>query len=150
MYGASALYLAAQGGHHAACVALVEAGAAVDAALTQMGVTPLFVAAERGSLAITNLLLSHGAATEARNWNGVTPLHMAAMRGHLEVVRALRTAAASLDTASNEGATPLLSVAAGEEPLEAAPRRAMATSTVTDSGHARFRPPAPRAPLGDS
>ena len=87
MYGAPALYLAAQGGHTEACAALLDAGAWVDATLQQIGISPLFVAAERGALPAVRLLLSYGAATETRNWNGVTALHMAAMRGHLEASR---------------------------------------------------------------
>ena len=85
MYGASALYLAAQGGHVETCAALLERNCHVDARLREMQISPLFVASERGSLPTVQLLLAHGAATEARNWNGVTPLHMAAMRGHLQV-----------------------------------------------------------------
>ena len=137
--GAGALYLAAQGKHTDAAAVLLDAGAAVDAAVDGVGATPLFVAAERGCVAMVRLLLRHGADWRAVNWNGVNAFHMAAIRGHVEVMEALHSHAAAaagaafhetskgpegmergindseamLESRGNDGSTPLLSVAAG-------------------------------------
>lgn len=62
LYGATALYLAAQNGRVSAVKQLLSRGAAVDAQLNQIKVTALFIAAERGHVALAELLIQQGAA----------------------------------------------------------------------------------------
>ena len=90
MHGATALYLAAQGGFEAVAAALLDAGAEVDAALEKIGLTPLFIASAQGYLPVVRLLLGRGAAVGSRNWNGLSPLHMAALRGNTAIAQLLR------------------------------------------------------------
>ena len=73
------------------CVrALVNSGADVNAARTDNGCTPMFVAAEKCHLEVVRALVEAGAdVNAARTTDGVTPVFMAAQNGHLEVVRAL-------------------------------------------------------------
>jgi hypothetical protein len=77
--------------------ALVAHGAAVQ----KEGWSPLHYAATGGSAAIVRLLLSRGAALEARSPNGSTPLMMAARYGNEEAVDALLAAGADR-TAKND------------------------------------------------
>ena len=114
MHGATALYLAAQGGFEAVAAALLDAGADVDAALEKIGLTPLFIASAQGYLPVVRLLLGRGAAVGSRNWNGLSPLHMAALRGNTAIAQLLRDHGAAVDDADSGGSTPLLSLAAGE------------------------------------
>ena len=114
MHGATALYLAAQGGFEAVAAALLDAGADVDAALEKIGLTPLFIASAQGYLPVVRLLLGRGAAVGSRNWNGLSPLHMAALRGTTAIAQLLRDHGAAVDDGDGGGATPLLSLAAGE------------------------------------
>ena len=114
MHGATALYLAAQGGFEAVAAALLDAGADVDAALEKIGLTPLFIASAQGYLPVVRLLLGRGAAVGSRNWNGISPLHMAALRGNTAIAQLLRDHGAAVDDADSGGSTPLLSLAAGE------------------------------------
>jgi len=74
-------------------------------------VTPLFVAAMRGSCPVCQLLLDHG-AEHAPNGDGDTPLSIAAQSGHVDVCALLLDRGAT-HAANTDGATPLF-VAAEE------------------------------------
>jgi len=117
MYGATALYLAVQGGHRRVVETLLEAGAEIDMGLLQNAATPLFVAAERASIELASLLLSHKASVHVTNWNGLTPLHIAAVssrRQSAAMIDLLVSAGATVDTTDNQGRTPLMDVSLGE------------------------------------
>src|SRR4051812_43974900 len=94
--GETPLMMAALKAEVDAANALVAHGAAVQ----KDGWSPLHYAATGGSAAIVKLLLSKGAALEARSPNGTTPLMMAARYGNEEAVDALLAAGADR-TASN-------------------------------------------------
>ena len=81
------------------------------------GETPLFLAAERGHLEVTRLLLEANADKDMCSATGATPLFIAAQTGQLEVVRLLLEANADKDKACENGATPLF-LAAGQGQLE--------------------------------
>lgn len=126
LHGATALYLAAQGTHAAAAQALLERGAHVDAAVTEVNTTPLFAAAERGDPPTVGTLLRHGADPRAHlNWNGLNAAHMAAVRGHVAVLELLRKHDAAgggeplWEARTGDGSTALILVAAAEEALTA-------------------------------
>ena len=57
-----------------AAAALLAAGACVDGVHPPTGRTPLHAAAGKGFTELVTLLLSHGAAVDARNRQGLTPL----------------------------------------------------------------------------
>jgi ankyrin repeat protein len=86
--GETPLMMAALKAQVDAATALVAHGAAVQ----KDGWSPLHYAATGGSAAIVRLLLSKGAALEARSPNGSTPLMMAARYGNEEAVDALLAA----------------------------------------------------------
>ena len=71
------------------------------------GNTALHLAAEKGLVAMAELLVAHGAALDARNApSGWTPLHFAAYEGHTELVRLLVEAGAAPDAEDAHGDTP--------------------------------------------
>ncbi|TYZ62174.1 hypothetical protein PybrP1_009645 [[Pythium] brassicae (nom. inval.)] len=87
--GLTALHLAAQSGWIRGLVALLEAGAHVDAAATASGATPLHFAAERGHLAALKQLVAHGASADACDHAGATPLVVAVRSGRSRALKLL-------------------------------------------------------------
>ena len=69
--------------------------------------TPLHSAARFGSLAVTELLLQHGARGDAVNEQGQTPLHLASICGMTQVVGKLISAGACANRADTLHRTPL-------------------------------------------
>ena len=80
--------------------------------MNEHGVTPLFIAAHNGYLAVVEALLGRGAAVDQAAADGVTPLCIAAHQDHLAVVEVLLDQGATVDQADIHGATPLF-IAAG-------------------------------------
>jgi ankyrin repeat protein len=74
--------------------ALLVAGAEPDAR-QQQGYAPLHEAALNGNLALTELLLRHGADPSPANDAGETPVDLARSKGHEDVARALAEAAST-------------------------------------------------------
>ena len=90
--GVTPLHAAAQGGHAAVIMLLLDAGAKIEAA-DQAGCTPLHDAAFCGRPAAISALLAGGAAPHAVDVTGRTPLHLAALSGGAAAVSALLAAA---------------------------------------------------------
>ena len=67
---------------------LIDSGANVNAA-TDLGITPLALAAANGNADVAGTLLEAGADPDAGSEAGVTPLMQAARTGRIETVRAL-------------------------------------------------------------
>ncbi|KAG2486727.1 hypothetical protein HYH03_014654 [Edaphochlamys debaryana] len=86
--GATALWLAARGGHCEVAAALLEGGARADAAAKD-GSTPLLVAARAGQLELARQLMAAKARTDAAAKDGSTPLLAAAAAGHVGVMQAM-------------------------------------------------------------
>lgn len=63
----------------------------------QDGATALFIAAQNGHLRILEVLLEHGAKTDAARTDGATPLWIASQMGHDHIVRRLLRAGAKVD-----------------------------------------------------
>jgi ankyrin repeat protein len=87
-------------------VALVEAGADVNAA-DKTGMTPLHLAAMLGRRDEATWLIEHGATLEPLDHFGDTPIHTAAIFGGGGVIQVLHQRGAKLDTKNNAGLTPL-------------------------------------------
>lgn len=115
--GTTALHMSAQDGHLAVTLALIEAGAELDAWGVR-GATPLHLASQYGHAKVVAALVEAGAEVDNRAGDGQTPLYMAALDGRLDAVKVLLRANADpmltaitrrgfvytpLDVATNQG-----------------------------------------------
>ena len=122
--GETPLMMAALKAEVDAATALVVHGAAVQ----KDGWSPLHYAATGGNVAIVKLLLSKGAALEARSPNGSTPLMMAARYGNEEAVDALLAAGADRTAKNDLGMdASAFAASAGRERLAARLKPGVAT-----------------------
>ncbi|MDR3500976.1 MAG: ankyrin repeat domain-containing protein [Legionella sp.] len=93
--GISALWIAAQEGHHDICLELLARGATVD--LEGPGnQTPLWIASSQGHVDVVKLLIGYG-ADHSKLGNGVSPLWIAVQNSSDEVAAALITAGANVN-----------------------------------------------------
>jgi ankyrin repeat protein len=105
----TALHHATEGNHVAAALALIEAGADVNASDgASIDHTPYLMAGARGYLEILSPMLAHGADLASTNGYGGTALIPACERGFVEVVRVLIEAGTELDHVNRLGWTALL------------------------------------------
>lgn len=128
MRGETAMRLAANSGVEAIILALIDAGAGIDAREMWFGTplqTPLLIACQAGHTHLAKLFLSRGAHVEAyrkfihryarhrdpKN-SDLTPLLSAAERGHASVVAALLEYNADKEATNAEWQTPLMLAAA--------------------------------------
>jgi len=81
------------------------------------GFTALYCAAERGHVALVNMLIKSGATVNLAKENGCTPLFIASQNGKLEVVKALIEAEAKVNQATEDGATPIYTASQKDHPL---------------------------------
>lgn len=100
------LIIATKNGNYETTVALIEAGADVNAK-DNYGKTPLLWAAISGSLELAQVLISAGADVHARDFHNMTPLHWASYNGHLNVVQVLISSGADPNAKNNYNRTPL-------------------------------------------
>lgn len=107
--GWTALHHAASGGHfaHREVVELLLAENASLDSRSDLGRTPLHVAAAEGCPNVLEILLDEGAELETTQDNGWSPLHHAARYGYTKTTQALLEAGADPDRTEDEGATPL-------------------------------------------
>jgi len=128
--GATPLWIAAEKGHLEVVKLLLEKGAAIEAvrndgvtrypgrqelgehratvdAAVELGVTSLWIAAQKGHLEVVKLLLERGALIEAKNSKNITPLLVAAEEGRFEVVKLLLEKGALIEAKNSNKATPL-------------------------------------------
>jgi len=87
--GSRPIHIAAYIGCIGMVKALIEAGANVDIARPEDGVTPLYMAAKKGHLGMVKALIEAGANVDQATEGGLTPLHMAAQKGHEEIAELL-------------------------------------------------------------
>jgi ankyrin repeat protein len=125
---------AAMRGDAAAVRAMIAARANVNAAQGD-GMTALHWAAERGDLAMAELLLRSGAKLNTTSRIGsYTPLHIASKNGHGAVVKALLKAGSDAALLTDGGATALhLAAAAGDADAVTALLQAKADPNARES-----------------
>ncbi len=105
----TALHHATEGNHVAAALALIEAGADVNASDgVTIDHTPYLMAGARGYLEILSPMLTHDADLASTNGYGGTALIPACERGFVEVARVLIEAGTELDHVNRLGWTALL------------------------------------------
>ncbi len=85
---------------------MLSAGANANAR-TNLGFTPLHLAALYAPTAVADLLMAHGADIHITAAEGETPLHFAAMAGNTELVRKLLQQGADVNACESDGMTPL-------------------------------------------
>src|ERR1700692_1563649 len=111
--GTTALHWAAYRDDLEMAKLLLVAGANVQAATREGGITPLLMACQNGSAAMIDALLKAGADSNAVKANGTTPLMMAAASGSVDAVRVLLDHGANVNAKeSAHGQTALMFAAA--------------------------------------
>ena len=105
--GTSALHWASYHDNVQAAVELIEQGVDVDSA-TDLGVTPLWLAADNGSAAMVDSLLESGANPNLNLRSGETIVMAAAHSGNAALMRALLSAGASPQGAVTRNQTALM------------------------------------------
>lgn len=84
----------------------IEVGADVNIG-ENGGLTPLFLASQKGHFEIVEKLIEAGADVNAVNKDGCTPLYWASRNGHLDVVKKLLEAGAEVNICDKDVCTPL-------------------------------------------
>ncbi|KAK4448906.1 hypothetical protein QBC34DRAFT_438682 [Podospora aff. communis PSN243] len=117
--GDQPLHLAIRRGNLDASVALIRAGADVNAPEPMNhDRTPLHYAARGGYTEIARLLLQHGAGVDTRDDQGFGPIHLAAAAGSVDVVALLIQHGVDVNTAHTYGAHALaFAASAGSIPV---------------------------------
>eukprot|EP00184_Porphyridium_aerugineum_P004488 CAMPEP_0184707606 /NCGR_PEP_ID=MMETSP0313-20130426/37353_1 /TAXON_ID=2792 /ORGANISM="Porphyridium aerugineum, Strain SAG 1380-2" /LENGTH=462 /DNA_ID=CAMNT_0027169185 /DNA_START=787 /DNA_END=2175 /DNA_ORIENTATION=+ len=87
---------------------LILNGADVDDKLPENGNSLLHIAAERGDLAVLNLLIESKAGLEVKNDRGDTPLKLAAILGHIDIVQRLLDAHVNIEARDYKGQNSLM------------------------------------------
>jgi len=85
-YAASTIFEAARDGTPQEVEKMLAANKNLINARTELGSTPLHIAATSSNPEIAKLLVARGANVNARDNNGTTPLHIAAYTGRKELV----------------------------------------------------------------
>ncbi|MEA2094902.1 MAG: ankyrin repeat domain-containing protein, partial [Pseudomonadota bacterium] len=73
----------------------------------RLGARPLHNSARQGHVAVSELLIRHGADLDARTLHGDVALHLAATEGHSALVALLLKYRARFDIKDSEGRTPV-------------------------------------------
>ena len=90
LYDWTALHIAASEGHHKVCAVLLDSENGTDVnAKTQLGRTPLHIAALKGHLILVQMLIRKGAELNLQDTDQNTPLHLAASMDHSDTVEFL-------------------------------------------------------------
>ncbi len=108
--GFTAAMLAVRAGHYSILEALINAGADVNVKNHESGQTALMMAAARGSIDMTELLLKNAITSEdrdAQDRKGATALLYAVRGGHSDLVRLFCSKKADVNLADKDGITPL-------------------------------------------
>ncbi|XP_042873327.1 ankyrin-2-like isoform X2 [Penaeus japonicus] len=99
------LHFAAERGHTALVIFLIENKAAVNAS-SREGMTPLHLASWGGHTEVIKALLSKGASGNAKTTAGMTAIHLASMGGHVASLEELASSC-SLGSSNRDGKSAL-------------------------------------------
>ncbi|KAJ1476123.1 ankyrin repeat-containing domain protein [Baffinella frigidus] len=99
------LQIAAQQGHRAVALLLLEAGADVSAT-DSIGASPIHYAAQEGHEDVSFLLILRGAEVRAKTDGGSTAMHYAAQEGHAAVVQLLLDKGSDVQSRTHSGKAP--------------------------------------------
>jgi quinoprotein dehydrogenase-associated probable ABC transporter substrate-binding protein len=105
--GLTPLAVAAQNGKLKSTLALLDAGADVNAPVAKGGYTPLMLASLSGSSDVAASLIEHGARVNATNPGGVTALMIAAAGNRSTIAGLLLKSGADINARSEDGRTAL-------------------------------------------
>jgi ankyrin repeat protein len=106
-YGQTPLSWAAENGHEAVVIMLLEMSAEIDSK-DNCGQTPLLWAIRNGHEKVVSRLFERGAEIESKDKDGCTLLLWAARKGHESEVRLLLGMGAEIESKDRNGLTPLL------------------------------------------
>lgn len=106
--GFTMLHYACQFGQSEIVKLLLERNPGSVNRTSNIGETPLMMAARASNLVIVRQLLAAGADAGCSNGKGVTALHLAAILGNVPLGKALLEAGADIDAKTLEGQTPLM------------------------------------------
>lgn len=106
--GFTMLHYACQFGQSEIVKLLLERNPGSVNRTSNIGETPLMMAARASNLVIVKQLLAAGADAGCSNGKGVTALHLAAILGNVPLGKALLEAGADIDAKTLEGQTPLM------------------------------------------
>ncbi|KAH0558926.1 hypothetical protein GP486_004447 [Trichoglossum hirsutum] len=104
--GKRALHLAAENGHEAIALLLIEGGADLNSG-DYGGRTAVHLAAENGHGRVALLLTQKGADPKAGDSSGKTALHLASENGHASLIQLLLQTGVNIDAEDLEGDTAL-------------------------------------------
>ena len=104
--GATAIFMAAAGGHLPCLILLIKAGAKVNQP-NAMGQSPLMIAILNNQQMCIESLLENGAEYDYRDPEGKNPLFLAAKHNNLAAITVLLKKGANVNQASHKGCTPL-------------------------------------------
>jgi len=90
---------------------LLKNGTDVNAIKDIMGMSPLMVAVEKGSIEIIDILLNNGSDINIKGADGTTPLMIAAENGRRDVVEILINKGADINLRNANGVTSLMAAA---------------------------------------
>ncbi|KAK5790661.1 hypothetical protein VI817_007948 [Penicillium citrinum] len=99
------LHQACKNNHFDCAALLLSKGARADPLVPS--ITPLYTCVSNKNLALTTLLLDHGASLNSPSTDGWTALHKAADDGNLDMVKVLARRGASMSRSSARGLTAL-------------------------------------------
>lgn len=74
---------------------------------SDLGNSPLFIAAYHGHHGVAEVLIDAGASVDNGGSGEMAPLHAAAIRGHMDIVNLLLAAGANANVQDSQGRTPL-------------------------------------------
>jgi ankyrin repeat protein len=117
MWGQTALYYAARGGHEEVVSILLGNGAQANSS-GRDGMTPLMGASMHDHVGVVRMLVQHmeGQGLDERDRDGFTALYHAAVYGHESVVAILLSKRAQANISGRDGMTPLMGASMNNHP----------------------------------
>ena len=100
-------HAARHGFHRVAEWLIITFSQGVNVSSDGLGTHPLHIASEYGQFMVVQVLLTHQADANGRDWENWTPLHIASLNGDSKVARLLLEHGADVNSKTDDGSTPL-------------------------------------------